>query len=80
MKKESSFAARPLSGENMFPIGELPQRLSKGIGGRHVHPSTVSRWASRGLRGGIKLEVFRLGGQLMTSTEAVKRFLEKVNR
>jgi hypothetical protein len=37
--------------------------------------STVYRWATRGVRGGIKLETVRIGSALHTSEEAVERFI-----
>src|SRR5262245_14006607 len=49
-------------------------------GGRPVHPSTVSRWASAGVvvAGGtrLRLEAVRLAGRLVTSRAAVVRFVQ----
>ena len=42
-----------------------------------THPcfATVWRWTQRGCRG-HKLEAYRIGSQLVTSQEALRRFLE----
>ncbi len=53
--------------------------LSLAVAGRPTgtHPSTVSRWATRGVRKGgavVKLETVRVGGRVKTSAEAVARF------
>ena len=45
--------------------------------GRPTHPSTLARWALRGLRG-TRLEVIRIGGQMYTSVEAIQRFAERL--
>lgn len=37
------------------------------------HPSTLWRWARVGVRG-VKLEVRKLGGRIVTSVEALDRF------
>ncbi|MEO1525808.1 MAG: DUF1580 domain-containing protein [Planctomycetota bacterium] len=38
------------------------------------NPSTLYRWASRGVRG-VKLEVVRIGERQFTSRQALHRFL-----
>jgi Protein of unknown function (DUF1580) len=38
------------------------------------HPSTISRWASRGIRG-VRLETCLVGGRRYTSREALQRFI-----
>ena len=43
------------------------------IGGKRTHPSTLWRWARKGVRG-VKLETRRLGGRFVTSIEALDRF------
>lgn len=44
-----------------------------------IHPSTVVRWCTRGVRlaGGrvVKLEHLRLGGRLLTTRQALARFV-----
>jgi len=39
--------------------------------------ATVWRWTTRGCKG-HKLETYRLGSQLVTSQEALHRFLERI--
>jgi hypothetical protein len=45
--------------------------------GRPTHPSTLARWALRGIRG-HHLEVLRIGGTLYTSAEALQRFADRL--
>ena len=73
-----SLAVGPLADEDVFPVRDLPDRLPQGPAGP-LHMSTIWRWVNRGIRGGVKLEAFWLGGQRMTSTQAVERFLAKLN-
>jgi hypothetical protein len=40
---------------------------------------SVARWARTGCRG-VKLESARVGGRIVTSREALERFLEGLNR
>jgi Protein of unknown function (DUF1580) len=42
------------------------------------HPSTVARWALKGING-VKLETLIVGGRRYTSYQAVQRFLYKLN-
>lgn len=46
-------------------------------GGGSVHPSTLRRWARRGVRG-VRLEVVVLGGAMCTSAPAIARFHERL--
>ena len=41
-------------------------------------PSTLFRWASKGLRG-VRLEVIRIGGTQCTSVEALARFFHRLS-
>lgn len=52
----------------------IPRR--RGKTGR-LHPSTVWRWALKGVRG-VRLEVVRVGGTLCTSTQALQRFFDRL--
>lgn len=61
-----------INDERVLSLADVPARLS-GPYGRRVHPSTVWRWARRGIDGN-KLEVRRLGRRLVTSFEAIERF------
>lgn len=64
--------------EEVVSLGTAAHRLPRCRGGRPVNPSTLWRWATRGLRG-VRLETIRVGGSTCTSTEAVKRFLAALN-
>src|SRR4051812_37989065 len=48
-----------------------------------VHPSSARRWALSGARAAdgtsVRLEVRRIGSRLMTSREALDRFLARLN-
>ncbi len=46
--------------------------------GKQISPATVYRWASEGVKG-IRLECFVQGGRLVTSVEAVNRFIARVS-
>lgn len=47
------------------------------IGGKRLHPSTLWRWARKGVRG-IHLEYVRYGGRIITTAEAVARFSQRL--
>ena len=55
--------------ETVVPLNEA----AKTLPGR-PHASTVHRWRSVGVRGGIRLEALLVGGKWMTSVEAIRRF------
>lgn len=42
--------------------------------------STVWRWVLRGVRGGVRLESFRIGGTTYTTPEMIGRFIERTSR
>ena len=44
------------------------------IDGKRPHPSTLWRWATKGLRG-VRLDYVRIGHRLCTSHEALNRFV-----
>jgi hypothetical protein len=48
------------------------------VNGRHPHPSTVFRHALQGVDG-VRLDTVRVGGRLVTSTEAVRRFISAIS-
>jgi hypothetical protein len=56
-------------------------RLRKNCQGKdcQVAPSTLHRWATKGVRG-RKLETAFLGGVRVTSQEAMQRFLSAINQ
>lgn len=63
------------------PIGMGPAASTLGTfsGGKRIHPSTVSRWITDGVKvaGGrvVRLESVRIAGRLVTSKAAVIRFI-----
>jgi hypothetical protein len=65
--------------EEVFPLALGAARLPRLRQGRPVHPSTLWRWASCGLRGVI-LETVFLGGVRVTSTDALRRFFSAVQQ
>lgn len=52
--------------------------------GRHTGKvpatSTVWRWALKGVRGGVRLECFRIGGTTYTTGEMICRFIERTSQ
>lgn len=63
--------------EELLSLGTLARRIQK-TDGCTVNPSSVFRWATKGLRG-HKLEIVRIVGRMLTSWEAFHRFNEAVN-
>jgi hypothetical protein len=41
--------------------------------------STVWRWALKGVRGGVRLESFRIGGTTYTTPKMIERFIERTS-
>src|SRR5262245_61512614 len=64
--------------ERLLPIKELPAYLDSRGFGRKVTKRTVTRWISHG-RAGARLEAIRIGGRIMTSVEAVQRWVAAQN-
>lgn len=61
------------------PLGLLAEdvlSLSEAARILDVHVATIHRWRTRGLSG-IHLETLRVGGKVVTSREALTRFLAK---
>ena len=48
--------------------------------GRTPAASTMWRWVLRGVRGGIRLESFRVGGTSYTTREMVQRFIDRTSQ
>ncbi len=68
-----------LAHENVVPLSRARKFLPPRPSGKWVAPSTLFRWASKGLRG-QHLEVIRIGATTYTSKEAVQRFCEALTR
>jgi len=69
--------------ENPKPLNQLRKAIpgSRGVGS--IHLATTHRWAHRGIRRKdgtlVKLEVIRIGGTVMSSEAAIRRFLTAIN-
>lgn len=66
-------AIDPLS-EKTITLAEATRDPLLEVGGKRPHASTVFRWARYGLNG-IRLEYVRVGRRIVTSREALARFL-----
>jgi hypothetical protein len=66
-----------LANETLLGLAAAGRRLP-AAGGKPVHPSTVFRWVTTGVRGPdgsrVRLNGVRVGGRWMTSVEALDRF------
>lgn len=49
------------------------------VTGRVPATSTAWRWCLKGVRGGIRLDSFRVGGTTYVTPEAIKRFIERTS-
>jgi len=58
--------------EQILTFSEAAKSLPS-FHGKHIHASTIWRWARRGSHG-IKLETRRIGSRFVTSAEALERF------
>lgn len=69
-----------ITSEGPLGMAEAAKLLGSFRRGRPTHPSTPTRWATKGFRlpsgENIRLETIRIAGRLMTSRAAVLRFLE----
>ena len=65
-----------LSNETPLSLTEATKILP-ALGGRRLHPSSVWRWARKGVRG-VRLEYARLGHRVVTTREALARFAARL--
>lgn len=70
--KAETIVSRVLS-EQVISIAEAQRELRKTIN-QQVDRSTIIRWINRGC-GGVKLDGVKIGNQLVTSTQALTRFV-----
>ena len=69
----------PLLRDPNHPFAKLARELSRELEReKELAPSTLWRWATKGLRG-IKLEYLRVGGTMVSSREALNRFFVKLS-
>ena len=54
-------------------------KAGKRIPGRGVSPACIERWIRKGVNG-VTLEICRIGRERYTSEEAIRRFLDAMNR
>ena len=80
MKKAdvASSVVSQLMTEDVIPLDDARKELQELTGVR-MCKATIWRWAMRGC-GGTKLETFRVGRALMTSRQAVTRFIHARSR
>ena len=65
-----------LTNETILSFSEAAARLPR-VNGKRIHPSSLWRWARKGVRG-VRLETRLLGGRLVTSLEALERFTTRL--
>ncbi len=62
-----------LLSERLLTLQQAAEFLPRLRRGRKVHPHTLYRWISTGVRG-VRLDVVRVGRTLVTSVEGLQRF------
>lgn len=67
-----------IAAERVLSLTQAARLLPCRRRGRKPCPSTLYRWAKRGLRG-VRLETVRIGGTLCTSVEALNRFFAELS-
>jgi len=65
--------------ESVLTYSQAARRLPKLRKDQPTHPTTIWRWATRGVRG-VRLETVKVGGRTVTSFEALSRFFSALNR
>jgi len=65
---------------NLILLREVPKLLPKNRKGKRVHISTVHRWASRGVQGGVRLPTVKIGGATYTSLRALQEFSQRLSQ
>jgi hypothetical protein len=66
-----------LSQETRLSIIDAGRLIARLRGQSRPAAATAWRWCSRGLRG-VRLEHYRIGGRIVTTEQAVRRFLARV--
>lgn len=61
--------------ETYIPLAQLARTVKP----KPVNVATVWRWYRVGVKGGLKLETWLVGGRRYTSEEAYQRFLKRIN-
>lgn len=68
--------------EKLVTFSDVVNLLPPTANGERLKPVTIWRWHRIGLQtqgGVVKLEANKLGRRLLTSMEAIQRFMEKLN-
>lgn len=63
--------------ERLLRFSELADEISQRRGGRRIHPSTMYRWRSPGIRG-VRLKCVRIGGVWYTDWSSFGTFCEQL--
>lgn len=61
--------------EPLLSLSEAARAIPP-IDGKRPHPSTLFRWMTEGVRGGVKLEFVRVGRRICTTEKALNRFFK----
>ena len=73
-KKTKQSTASQILTEDVLTLQEARTELRRSTG-RRPDKTTLYRWCLRGV-GGVKLESIRLGDRILTSRQALTRFIE----
>jgi hypothetical protein len=65
-----------LSSEEVLSLSEAARALPS-VHGRRIHPSTLWRWARKGLKG-VRLDYARLGRSIVTTRRALSDFAARL--
>ena len=65
-----------LAAEEVLSLSDAARALPS-VHGRRVHPSTLWRWARKGIRG-VRLEYARLGRSILTTRAALTDFAARL--
>jgi hypothetical protein len=64
--------------EDVITLREARKYLPRVSGKKQTHYCTLYRWALRGV-GGTKLESVKIGSQIVTSKQALTRFIRRLS-
>lgn len=65
--------------DDLIPLGQVARRFTNPASGKHFATATIGRWATRGVRGGVKLEAVLVGGKWWTTEDALRAFQQSLN-
>ena len=67
-----------LKSEAPLSFKQAAERMP-GRNGVGIHVSALHRWYTHGVAG-VKLEALKVGGTLITTVEALERFIDRLNK